>query len=48
LVSFAEASSGEDSVESDADVSEGEEKKVVGVDSSATKYTRGNILIMLS
>ncbi|XP_062158328.1 DNA-binding protein RHL1 isoform X2 [Alnus glutinosa] len=38
---FAEASSGEDSVESDADVSEGEEKKVVGVDSSATKYTRG-------
>ncbi|KAE8099917.1 hypothetical protein FH972_017861 [Carpinus fangiana] len=44
---FAEASSGEDSVGSDADVSEGEEKKVVGVDSSTTKYTSGNILIIL-
>ncbi|XP_059453019.1 DNA-binding protein RHL1 [Corylus avellana] len=38
---FAEASSGEDSVGSDADVSEGEEKKVVEVDSSTTKYTSG-------
>lgn len=35
---FAEASSGDDSIESDADVSEGKENKVVAVDSSATKH----------
>ena len=48
LVSFAEASSGADSVESDADVSEGEDKKVGEVDSSTTKYTSGNILTIFS
>ena len=48
MVSFAEASSGADSVESDADVSEGEDKKVGEVDSSTTKYTSGNILTIFS
>ena len=44
---FAEASpgSGDDSVESDADVYEGEDKEVVGHDSSSRNYTSGNILI---
>ncbi|XP_050255466.1 DNA-binding protein RHL1 isoform X2 [Quercus robur] len=38
---FADASSGDESVKSDADVSEGEGKKVEEVDSSITKYTSG-------
>ena len=44
---FAEASSGsgDDSVESDADVYEGEDKEAVGHDSSSRHYTSGNILI---
>lgn len=48
LVSFAESSSREDSVECDADVSSEEEKKVTEVDSSTTNCTDGNILIALS
>lgn len=48
MVSFAESSSGEDSVECDADVSSEEEKKVVEVDSSTTNCTAGNILLILS
>ena len=44
---FAEPSSGsgDDSVESDADVYEGEDKEAVGHDSSSRHYTSGNILI---
>ncbi|KAF3976267.1 hypothetical protein CMV_000541 [Castanea mollissima] len=45
---FADASSGDESVKSDTDVSEGEGKKVEEVDSSITKYTSGNILIISS
>lgn len=48
MFSFADASSGDESVESDADVSEGEGKKVEEADSSITKYTTGNILTISS
>ena len=48
MFSFADASSGGESVESDADVSEGEGKNVEEVDSSITKYTSGNILTISS